>query len=131
VYPTLPSGVTINFDLAHTNDSEVSPSLTSSTISTSSVLTKNMVIVPQTTTVTTGETVNTLVLCGSQTVYLTSETDLWNLQTLNNTDSLYITTTTTKIRNTNDICYVSNSNDTYSIYNVTILGCSPCNVIVN
>jgi len=131
VFPTLPSGVTINFDLTHTNDSEVSPSLTSSTISTSSVLTKNMVIVPQTTTVTTGETVNTLVLCGSQTVYLTSETDLWNLQTLNNTDSLYITTTTTKIRNTNDICYVSNSNDTYSIYNVTILGCSPCNVIVN
>jgi len=89
-----------------------------------------MVIVPQTTTVTTGETANTLVLCGSQTIYLTSETDSWNSQSLNNTDSLYITTTTTKIRNTNDICYLSNSNDTYSIYNVTILGCSPCNVIV-
>jgi len=130
VSPALPSGVTINFDLVHTNDSEVSPSLTSSTISTSSVLTKNMVIVPQTTTVTTGETANTLVLCGSQTIYLTSETDSWNSQSLNNTDSLYITTTTTKIRNTNDICYLSNSNDTYSIYNVTILGCSPCNVIV-
>ena len=131
VYPTLPSGVTINFDLTHTNDSEVSPSLTSSTISTSSVLTKNMVIVPQTTTVTTGETANQLVLCGLQTVYSTSETDSWTSQSLNNTDNLYITTTTTKIRNTNDICYVSNSNDTYSIYNVTILGCSPCNVIVN
>lgn len=130
VYPTLPSGVTINFDLTHTNDSEVSPSLTSSTISTSSVLTKNMVIVPQTTTVTTGETANLLVLCGLQTVYSTSETDSWTSQSLNNTDNLYITTTTTKIRNTNDICYVSNSNDTYSIYNVTILGCSPCNVIV-
>lgn len=130
VYPTLPSGVTINFDLIHTNNSEVSPSLTSSTISTSSVLTKNMVVVPQTTTVTTGETANTLVLCGLQTVYQNSESDTWLTQSLINTDTLYITTTTTKIRNTNDICYVSNSNDTYSIYNVTILGCSPCNVIV-
>lgn len=130
VFPSLPSGVTINFDLIHTNDSEVSPSVTSSTISTSSVLTKNMVIVPQTTTITTGETANPLVLCGLQTVYSTSETDSWTSQSLNNTDTLYITTTTTKIRNTNDICYISNSNDTYSIYNVTILGCSPCNVIV-
>ena len=130
VYPTLPSGVTINFDLIHTNDSEVSPSITSSTISTSSVLTKNMVVIPQTTTITTGQTVNPLVLCGLQTVYQTSESDTWLSQSLINTDTLYITTTTTKIRNTNDICYLSNSNDTYSIYNVTILGCSPCNVII-
>jgi len=89
-----------------------------------------MAVIPQTTTITTGETVNPLVLCGLQTVYQTSESDTWLSQSLINTDTLYITTTTTKIRNTNDICYLSNSNDTYSIYNVTILGCSPCNVIV-
>jgi hypothetical protein len=131
VSPPIPSGSTLTFDLVHTNDFETSPSYTSATITTSSVLTKNSSVVPITSTsFATGETLNTYITCTSYNIYSSANTENWNNITMSYGDVVLITTNTTVNKNEKVSCYLGQSQESYSIVNVNISGCSPCGILV-
>jgi hypothetical protein len=130
VFPTLPSGVTITFDLIHLNTSKSSPYSGSSTSTSVSTLETNNVTQPITySSATIGTTFNPYPGCQGQSIFINSTTEGWNNLTYTITDTIKVTTITSVIKNQNIPCYFGESNDIYSLSNVSILGCYCCNII--
>jgi hypothetical protein len=132
VTPELPDGVLLTFNLNHLNLSKSSPNEDSSSSETITSLTiDDIVIEPSTSSITNDSIINTVAGCQSNNVWLTSLTESWNSITINNTNVFKITTITTVTRNEFIDCYVGTSNETYSLSNLKITGCSCCSVITS
>ena len=129
INPPLPYGVTIEFDLIHTNTHETSPQSGSSTNITNSQMTKNSTILPYTySSVTTGTSFNVIDGCQNQTLYVNGVSQVWQNLTVMNGDNITVETTTSIIKNENNECYFGISNDVFNIINAKIYGCSCCTV---
>ena len=130
VNPSLPVGVTLNLNLLHLNNFSASTTPSSAVLTTNTILNKNGI--PQvlsTTTSSNSTTTNPYPGCQSQPMYLTTLTEGWSGITMNNTDSIVFTTTTTVTKLIQD-CLVGLSVDSYVVDSVTISGCSCCTAIV-
>jgi hypothetical protein len=129
VSPPLPDGVTIEFDLVHTNTYNTSPSPESSSNISNSELNKNSSVVPNTySTTTTGTTFNPIDGCQENTLFITGNSEVWQNLTFNNSDVIIINTTTSIIKSSDSSCYLGSSSDSYSIVNAKIYGCSCCTI---
>ena len=130
VTPSLPDGVTLIFDLIHSNNSKSSVTSTASTISTNTLLKKNSTnYSANTVTTSTGITTNTIAGCQTTSVYSTGLTETWSSVQYKNTDTLTLNTSTSVTKNITSSCYVGESSDNFVITNLTISGCSNCGVI--
>jgi hypothetical protein len=132
VTPELPDGTTLHFDLVHNNSFYSGPLSGTSILTTGTLLYKNEVSVPLSTTFSGDSTsVNTSPGCQSNTIYQFSTTESWNLLELTNTDIITITTSTRVDKTTLGTCVVGYSNDSYSITNARIVGCDCCSILIN
>ena len=130
VFPTLPSGITITFDLLHSNISKSSPNLLSSTATTSSSLVVDMITISATTLgSSTGSTFNPIPGCQGQTLYLDKFYETWTGISITNNTTFELTTITNIYKNEFVDCYIGTSDNTFSISNLSISGCGCCNVI--
>jgi hypothetical protein len=130
VFPTLPSGITITFDLLHSNISKSSPNLLSSTATTSSSLVVDMITISATTLgSSTGSTFNPIPGCQGQTLYLDTFNETWTGISITNNTTFELTTITNIYKNEFVDCYIGTSDNTFSISNLSISGCGCCNVI--
>lgn len=130
VTPSLPDNSYLTFDLLHTNISKTSPTISASTITTnSSLVIDSITILPTSSVVSTGSTYNSIPGCQNQTVFIDSTSDSWNNITYSGSTSLLLTTTTSIVKNVDVECYQSTSEESYSISNLKIYGCSCCNAI--
>lgn len=130
VFPTLPSGITITFDLLHSNISKSSPNLLSSTATTSSSLVVDMITISATTLgSSTGSTFNPIPGCQGQTLYLDTFNETWTGISITNNTTFELTTITNIYKNEFVDCYIGTSDNTFSISNISISGCGCCNVI--
>jgi len=131
VFPSLPSGVTLTFNLVHLNTSKSSPySGTSTTTSTSNLLKNNVTQSISYSSLTLSTTYNSIPGCQNQNVYISSFTEGWNNLTLTIADNIVLTTYTTTTKNQDIACYIGQSVENYSLSNVSISGCYCCNIIV-
>ena len=131
ITPPLPDGVTLSFDLIHNNNFNSSPNNNTSTISTNTSFDKNnTLIVRDSYSTTTGTTVNFKPSCQDLLVYQTGRTESWISQTITNTDTIIITTSTSVTKSEYELCTVGESADTYSLLNANISGCDCCNIII-
>lgn len=131
VFPDLPSGLTITFNISHLNTAKSSPYSGSSTTTSVSTLTKNSVnqsLSYSSSTLST--TYNSNPGCQNQTIYINSLTEDWINLTLTNSDTISLVTYTTVNKNQDISCYLGTSEDIYSLGNVSISGCYCCNIIV-
>ena len=125
--PILPDGVTVTFDLIHSNDFKTSPSWTSATSSVSSILLSDSTpITISTTGETTGSTVNSSPGCQSEFIYNKSYTENWNSVVFTNSVNLLLTTVSSVTQNISNMCYVGRNTDTFYVANLKINGCSCC-----
>ena len=130
IFPTLPNGVTITFDLSHSSNLESSPNFSSATLSTTSVFSKNgSGLTPSITAVTTGTGVNLVVGCQNETIYLQSIGEIWSQISISSTDTITLSTQSTLTKIDDVVCYFGDFSDSFSINNVSISGCGCCNVI--
>ncbi len=130
IFPTLPDGVTITFDLSHSSNLESSPNFSSATLSTTSVFNKNgSGLTPSLTAVTTGTGVNIIDGCQNQTLYLQSTGEIWSQISISSTDTITLSTQSTLTKIDDVVCYFGDFNDSFSINNISISGCGCCNVI--
>lgn len=130
VQPPLPSGVTITFNLLHTDDYKVSPSETSSQLTLGTILLKNGEEI-EINTIENSSTsfTNTNFGCQNNLTYMTAITETWNSLTMNSTDEIKVITTITNYTNQKVPCYFVDNNENYSLLNVRINGCSNCMVV--
>ena len=131
VIPELPSGVIVNFNILHYNTFYYSPSATTATLTTNTVLSKNNVSIPLTTSglTTTNTDYNPLQGCQNLTNYLDYYTESWNSLSFTSSDSIILNTTTTITQNDPlTPCTYTSSQDLFSIGNATISGCGCCKV---
>lgn len=129
--PELPSGVTLTFDVRHINTTTSSPSLTACTATTNSQLEVNNVLSGvSSSAITTATTYNFTPGCQNETQYINSITEVWNDVTYVLGDDFELNTTTTILKNVDIDCYLGTSNDTFTISNLRINGCSCCRAIV-
>jgi len=132
VTPSLPDGVYLSFKLNHLNLSKSSPNRDSSSVRTVTVLTIDDVeYYPSSSSSNEDSIINTVAGCQSENVWLTSNNEVWDTITLNNTNDFKIITETTVIRNEFVNCYVGTSDETYSLSNLKITGCNCCTVITS
>lgn len=130
VTPSLSDGITLTFDISHTNTFKTSPNTESSTNSNGSILYKNLSPIDVSySSTTTGSTFNTKSGCQSNTINITSTTDNWQTIQMSNTDEIIITTISTITQNEFDSCYVGSGDESYSVTNLKLSGCGCCNVI--
>lgn len=130
IFPELPDGVTITFDLSHSSNIQTSPNFSSATLSTISTLNKNSSgITPSITAVTTGTGVNLIVGCQNETLYVESYGENWTSVEISSTDTISLSTQTTLTKIDDVPCYFGDFNDSFSINNVSISGCGCCNII--
>jgi len=130
VFPPIQSGVTITFDLLHSNISKSSPNLLSSSATTSSSLVKDLVSISATTSgSSTGSTFNPIPGCQGETLYLNTFNETWTGISITNNTTIALTTITSIYKNEFVNCYVGTSDNTFSISNLSISGCGCCNVI--
>lgn len=131
VTPPLPNGVSLTFDLIHNNNFKSSPNETTSTLITNTILNKNSNAINYSSSgITTGTTTNLTPSCQNLLVYQTGLTENWVSITMNNTDTIVITTTTSVTKSEYELCTVGESTDTYSLLNAVINGCDCCNIII-
>jgi hypothetical protein len=131
VIPELPSGVIVNFNILHYNTFYYSPSATTATLTTNTVLSKNNVSIPLTTSglTTTNTDYNPLQGCQNLTNYLDYYTESWNSLSFTSSDSIILNTTTTITQNDPlTPCTYTSSQDSFSIGNASISGCGCCRV---
>lgn len=129
VNPPLPEGVTLTFDLIHTNSFQTSITPNSAQLTTNSVLEKNNSPIPYTSDlISSGSSINIKDGCQDQFVYVTGITETWQSLTLTSTDNIIINTTTELIKNFTNECDLANSQDNYLISNLKITGCNCCTV---
>lgn len=128
-YPALPSGVTVNFDIVHTNTFRKSPSEDSSSLILSSILTKNgeEIGVYSIENSTYTET-NSLLSCQNNLIYFTSTTENWNSISISYEDEVKITTVVDITKNGKYSCYIAENNEEYSLFNTSIVGCDNCSL---
>ena len=130
VFPPIPSGVTITFDLLHSNVSKSSPNILSSTATTTSTLVVDVTTISATTSGTsTGSTFNPIPGCQGQTLYLDTFNETWTGISITNNTTFELTTITNIYKNEFVDCYIGTSDNTFSISNLSISGCGCCNVI--
>lgn len=131
VFPSLPSGVTINFNLTHTNTSKSSPFSGSSTATSVSNLVKNSSTQSLTySSTTTGTTYNSTPGCQNQTVFIKSLSEGWNNVSYTISDTITLTTITSVIKNQDIACYLGQSTEIYNVSNISISGCYCCSVSI-
>ena len=132
VTPELPDGTTLHFDLVHNNSFYSGPLSGTSILTTGTLLYKNEVSIPLSTTFSGDSTaVNTSPGCQSNTIYQFSTTESWNSLQLTNTDIITITTSTRVDKTILGTCVVGYSDDSYSITNARIVGCDCCSILIN
>lgn len=133
VTPSLPDGVSLKFNLNHLNLSKSSPNPTSSDVYTTTVFTTDGIfnIPPTSQSINEDNIINTVAGCQSENVWLTSLDEVWDSVTVDNTNNFKITTVTTVTRNEFINCYIGTSDETYSLSNLKIEGCSCCSVITS
>lgn len=130
VTPALPPGVTLNMDISHINQFNSAPTPSTATLTTNTVLYKNGVSQGSPTqTVDFSSTTNTLPGCQGNLITIKDTTDDWTSITLTSTDTITMSTTTT-VSWIPSQCLVADAIDTFYVRNLTINGCSCCNVIV-
>ncbi len=128
--PALPSGVTITFDLVHTNTFRSSTTTTAATMTNSTLMKRNgRNFSANTTTTVTSTTLNTLAGCQDKTIYITGKTETWTSVSYTSATTLSFETTTLITKNLIDKCYVGEATDSFVITNLTISGCSSCGVV--
>jgi len=128
--PALPSGVTITFDLVHTNTFRTSTTSTASTLTNSSLMKRNgRSFSANTTTTVTSTTLNTLAGCQDKTIFIRGKTETWSSVNYTSTTTLTFESTTLITKNLVDKCYVGDATDNFVITNLTISGCSSCGVV--
>jgi hypothetical protein len=129
ISPSLPNGVSLMFNISHLNTSKSSPTPNSSTSNSSSMLLINGQEI--TGNSSSGDSQNYSVIpgCQSNTVYINSFTEQWSQLTIDNTDSLVLTTITSVSKNESVNCYIGTSDENYSITNLKLSGCNCCSVI--
>ena len=131
VIPELPNGVTISFNIYHNNQFYYSPSASTATLTTNTVLSKNNISIPVSITgnTTTNPNYNPIQGCQNLTNYLEFYTESWNTITFTNSDSIILNTTTTITQNEPlTSCTYTSSQDSFSIGNASISGCGCCRV---
>jgi hypothetical protein len=127
VNPSIPSGVTITFNLSHLDDFRTSPLIGDATNINVTLLTKNSTTISaNTTTNSTGTTFNTIRGCQLNDVYISATTEDWQNLTITYGDTINIVTTSTINKVSTSPCYIGTSTQTYTIYNSSISGCSLC-----
>lgn len=132
VTPELPDGTTIYFDLVHNNSFYSGPLSGSSILTTGTLVYKNEISVPLSSSVSGNSTsINTAPGCQSTTIYQYNTTESWNTLELTNTDSITVSTSTRTDKTTLGSCVVGYSNDSYSIANARIEGCDCCTILIN
>jgi hypothetical protein len=132
VTPSLPDGVYLTFKLNHLNLSKSSPNQESSSVNTVTVLTiDDIEYFPSSTSSNDDSIINTVAGCQSENVWLTSNNEVWDSITINNTNTFKIVTETTVTRNEFINCYVGTSDESYSLSNLKITGCNCCTVITS
>lgn len=130
VTPELPDGTTVYFDIVHNNSFYSSPLSGTSILTTGTLLYKNEVPVSLSSTFSGDSTsVNTSPSCQSNTIYQFNTSDSWNSLSLTNSDIITISTSTRVDKTTLGLCSVGYSNESYSITNAIIKGCSCCEII--
>ena len=131
VIPELPNGVTISFNIYHSNQFNYSPNVSTATLTTNTVLSKNNISIPVSITgnTTTNTNYNPIQGCQNLTNYLDFYTESWNTITFTNSDSIILNTTTTITQNEPlTSCTYTSSQDSFSIGNASISGCGCCRV---
>ena len=132
VTPELPDGTTLYFDFVHNNSFYSGPLSGTSILTTGTLLYKNEMSIPLSTTFSGESTsVNTSPGCQNTTIYQYSTSDSWNTLELTNSDIITITTSTRVDKTTLGLCVVGYSDDTYSITNARIAGCDCCTILIN
>jgi hypothetical protein len=132
VTPELPDGTTIYFDLVHNNSFYSGPLSGSSILTTGTLVYKNEISVPLSSSVSGNSTsINTAPGCQSTTIYQYNTTESWNTLELTNTDNITVSTSTRTDKTTLGSCVVGYSNDSYSIANARIVGCDCCSILIN
>lgn len=130
IFPDLQDGVSISFDLTHSDLSKSSPNSFSSTATSVSQLTIDSIIITASTSgVSTGSTFNPIPGCQDQTLYLNTFSEGWSGLTINNTSDFNVTTTTSLYKNEFVNCYIGDIMPTFSISNLSISGCNCCVVV--
>ena len=130
IFPPLPDGVLLTFDLSHLNTSKSSPNYESSISESNSELVLNGGSFKPSGEVTgSSETSSIIPGCQSNTVYITSNGEIWDQFTIINTDILVLTTITSVTKNESINCYIGTSDEKYSITNLKLSGCNCCTVI--
>ncbi len=131
VIPELPNGATISFNIYHSNQFNYSPNVSTATLTTNTVLSKNNISIPVSITgnTTTNTNYNPIQGCQNLTNYLDFYTESWNTITFTNSDSIILNTTTTITQNEPlTSCTYTSSQDSFSIGNASISGCGCCRV---
>jgi hypothetical protein len=130
ITPELPNSTYVTFDIIKTSSINSSPTFSSATKSSSSVLTYNSsAITISYSGQVTGETYNTIPGCQNYTLYTSATTEVWTNLTYYNGDEFTLTTTDTNYKNDETICYIGESNEKFSLSNLKIHGCGCCNII--
>ena len=130
VTPTLADGVTLTFDISHTDNFNSSPSSdSSSNINNSNLLKNSNIIEVSYSSSTTGSTTNFKAGCQGDLIYVTSNTNDWQTIEMNNSDEIIINTVSIVTQNELVPCYVGVGEEIYSITNLKLSGCGCCNVI--
>ena len=130
IFPELQDGVTISFDLSHSNLLKSSPnSLSASATSVSQLTIDAMIITASTSGITTGSTFNPIPGCQDQTLYLNTFNENWTNLSINNTSDFSLITTNSLYKNDFVSCYIGDITPTFSISNLSISGCNCCVVV--
>ena len=132
VTPELPDGTTLYFDFVHNNSFYSGPLSGTSILTTGTLLYKNEVSIPLSTSFSGDSTsINRSPGCQNTTIYQYSTSDSWNTLELTNSDIITITTSTRVDKTTLGTCVVGYSDDSYSITNASIAGCDCCTILIN
>jgi hypothetical protein len=124
--------VFLTFKINHLNLSKSSPNQESSSVNTVTVLTiDDIEYFPSSTSSNDDSIINTVAGCQSENVWLTSNNEVWDSITINNTNIFKIVTETAVTRNEFINCYVGTSDESYSLSNLKITGCNCCTVITS
>jgi hypothetical protein len=130
VTPSLPDNTYINFDIVRTSTLNTSPTFSSATKNSSSILYYNLSAVTYSYSgVVSGETFNTIPGCQNNTLFTNSFTEGWSNLTYYKNDTLDLVTVSIINKQDDTLCYIGDSNETFSVSNLRIFQCNCCNVI--
>lgn len=130
VTPELPNNMYVTFDVIRTSSINSSPTFSSATKTSNAVLTYNTSAITYSYSgQVTGQTFNTIPGCQENVLYTEVISEVWTNLTYSTGDEWNLTTTDTNFQNEEVICYIGDSQETFSVINLKIFGCNCCNVI--